>query len=94
MISKPDFLNNNIKYAPKANLLSPILDFTIVFGLSKISPIKAQPQLGQDATVNEGSFKGMIVKICSLPSEERVGVLLTFLGTSRRVIIPTKNLIF
>ena len=61
---------------------------------SKIDPVIVQPKLGQEAMIREGSLKGMLVKISSLPSKERVGVLLTFLGTSRRIVIPEKNLVF
>ena len=61
---------------------------------SKIDPLAVQLLIGQEAIIKEGSLKGMIVKICSLPSKERVGVLLTFLGTSRRVLVPEKNLVF
>ena len=61
---------------------------------SKKNPICPQIQIGQDAFISEGSLKGSMVKICSLPSQERVGVLLTFLGSMRRVTIPIKDLIF
>ena len=61
---------------------------------SKIDPILAQIQIGQDALIAKGSLKGSIVKICSLPSKERVGILLSFLGSVRRVTISEKDLIF
>ena len=61
---------------------------------SKIDPLAAQLQIGQEAIIKEGSLKGMLVKICSLPSRERVGILLTFLGSSRIVTIQEKNLVF
>jgi transcription antitermination factor NusG len=61
---------------------------------SKIDPKALQIQIGQDALISEGSFKGIMVKICSLPSKERVSVLLTFLGSRRRVTIPIKELTF
>jgi len=54
---------------------------------SKIDPVASQIQIGQDVTYCKGFFKGSIVKICSLPSKERVGVLLSFLGSMRRVTI-------
>ena len=44
--------------------------------------------------IAKGSLAGSIVKVCSLPSKERVGVLLSFLGSVRRVTIPEKDLIF
>ena len=61
---------------------------------SKIDPVASQIQIGQDVMIAKGSLTGSIVKVCSLPSKERVGVLLTFLGSMRRVTIPIKDLIF
>ena len=61
---------------------------------SKESPIKDRLQIGQEAIIKKGSFRGMIVKICSLPSKDRVDVLLTLLGSSRKVNISEKNLVF
>ena len=50
--------------------------------------------LGQDAIIKKGSLAGSIVKVCSLPSKERVSILLSFLGSVRRVTISEKDLIF
>lgn len=61
---------------------------------SKKEPIASKIQIGQDAIISKGSLKGNMVKICSLPSKKRVGVLLTFLGAKRRAIIPVKDLTF
>ena len=61
---------------------------------SKIDPIASQVQIGQDVIIAKGSLAGSIVKVCSLPSKERVNVLLFFLGSVRRVIISEKDLIF
>ena len=61
---------------------------------SKIDPVISQIQIGQDALISKGSFKGSIVKICSLSSKKRVGVLLSFLGSVRRVTISEKDLAF
>jgi len=61
---------------------------------SKIDPVASQIQIGQDVIIAAGSLKGSIVKVCSLPSKERVGVLLSFLGSTRRVNILENNLIF
>jgi len=61
---------------------------------SKIDPVASQIRIGQEVFISKGSLKGSIVKICSLPSKERVGVLLTFLGSIRRVTIPEKDLLF
>ena len=61
---------------------------------SKIDPVASQIQIGQNVMIAKGSLKGSIVKICSLPSKERVGILLSFLGSVRRVSISKKDLIF
>ena len=61
---------------------------------SKIYPVVSQIQIGQDVMIAKGSLAGSIVKVCSLSSKERVGVLLFFLGSVRRVTIPEKDLIF
>ena len=60
---------------------------------SKTNPLPVQLHIGQEATIKDGSLKGMMVKICSLPSNKRVDVLLTFLGSSRRVTIPQNNIV-
>ena len=61
---------------------------------SKTDPVVSKMQIGQEAHITKGSLKGSIVKVCSLPSKERVGVLLSFLGSKRRVNILQKDLTF
>ena len=61
---------------------------------SKIDPVASRIEIGQEATILHGSLKGNIVKICSLPTKKRVGILLTFLGSIRKVNIQEKDLIF
>ena len=61
---------------------------------SKIDPVAPQIQIGQDVIIAKGSLAGSIVKVCSLPIKERVGVLLSFLGSVRRVTISEQDLIF
>ena len=61
---------------------------------SKIDPVSSKIQIGQDVMIAKGSLAGSIVKVCSLSSKERVGVLLSFLGSMRRVTIPEKDIIF
>ena len=61
---------------------------------SKIDPVVSQVKIGQAVTIAKGSLKGTIAKVCSLPAKERVGILLSFLGTVRRVTISEKDLIF
>ena len=62
--------------------------------LSNSLPITTKINIGQEAVVADGPFKGTLVKICSLPSKERIEVLLAILGSSRRVSIMEKNLVF
>ena len=61
---------------------------------SKIHPLDLQIKIGQDVMIVKGSLAGSIVKVCSLPSNERVRILLSFLGSIRRVTIPEKDLIY
>ena len=61
---------------------------------SKIDPVVSQIQIGQTVTIAKGSLKGTIAKVCSLPAKERVGILLSFLGSIRRATISQKDLIF
>ena len=62
--------------------------------LSNSEPITPKINIGQEAVVADGPFKGTLVKICSLPSKERIEVLLTILGCSRKINILNKNLVF
>jgi transcription antitermination factor NusG len=61
---------------------------------SKIDPVVSQIQIGQEAMIAKGSFAGNVVKVCSLTSKQRVDVLLSFLGSVRRVSIAEEDLIF
>ena len=61
--------------------------------LSKLKPISSILKLGQEAMVSDGPFKGTLVKICSLPSKDRIEVLLNILGSSRKVEILKKDLL-
>ena len=61
---------------------------------SIIDPVASQIQIGQEVKIAKGSLAGSIVKVCSLPFKERVGILITFLGSIRRVTISEKDLIF
>ena len=89
-------IKNIIKFGDSISFISneDIESMQMAEESSKIDPIAIQMQLGQNATISNGSLKGRMVKICSLPSKERVGVLLTLLGSSRRATIPQKNLSF
>ena len=61
---------------------------------SKIDPVAQKIKIGQDALIKKGTLKGIMVKICSLPSKQRVDILLNFLGSVRRVTFPTNHLKF
>ena len=61
---------------------------------SQIDPVASKIQIGQDVMIAKGSLAGSIVKVCSLPSKERVCILLSFLGSLRRVTVSQKDLIF
>jgi transcription antitermination factor NusG len=60
--------------------------------LSKLDPILPNFKIGQYTEILSGSLKGTIVKICSLPSKDRVNVLLCFLGSLRNVSIHQNDL--
>ncbi|MDA9146335.1 hypothetical protein N9O15_02215 [Gammaproteobacteria bacterium] len=89
-------IKNIIKFGDNISYLSSeeIEAMKKVEETSKIDPVVSQIQIGQDVMIAKGSLTGSIVKVCSLPSKERVGVLLSFLGSVRRVTIPEKDLIF
>ena len=61
---------------------------------SKKNPVASKIQIGQDVMIASGSLAGSIVKVCSLSSKQRVNVLLSFLGSVRRVTVSEKDLIF
>jgi len=89
-------IKNIIKFGDNISCLSSeeIEAMQMAEETSKIDPVASQIQIGQDVMIAKGSLTGSIVKVCSLPSKERVGVLLSFLGSVRRVTIPEKDLIF
>lgn len=60
---------------------------------SESRPVIQSIQIGQDVTIAKGSLKGNIVKIFSLPSKERVEILLSILGTTRRVSVLKRDII-
>ena len=61
---------------------------------SRLKPFVKKIEIGQEVNIKSGSFKGNIAKICSLPSNKRVGILLHILGSLRRIDISEKDLIF
>jgi transcriptional antiterminator RfaH len=89
-------IKNIIKFGDNISSLSSeeIAAIQMAEETSKIDPVASQIQIGQDVIIAKGTFTGSIVKVCSLPSKERVGVLLSFLGSMRRVNMSEKDLIF
>ena len=89
-------IKNVIKFGDNISCISneEIKAMMMAEKISKMNPASPQIQIGQDIIIAEGSLKGSIVKVCSLPSKKRVGVFLSFLGSIRRVNIPEKNFIF
>jgi transcription antitermination factor NusG len=87
-------IKNIIKFGEKISCVSneEIKSMQMAEESSKIDPVALQILIGKDVLISNGSFKGSMVKICSLPSRERVDILLTFLGSTRRVTIPIKDL--
>ena len=87
-------IKNIIKFGDNISCISSkeIEAIKIVEETSKIDPVASQIQIGQHVIIAKGSLKGNIVKICSLPSKKRVGILLNFLGSVRRVNIPEKDI--
>ena len=61
---------------------------------SKNEPISLKIKIGQEVCISEGPLKGSLVEICSLPSNKRVDIFLSILGTKRRVNIPIEDLVF
>jgi transcriptional antiterminator RfaH len=88
-------IRNIIKFGDNISCISDeeIEAMQMVEETSKMDPVASQMQIGQDVMISRGSLTGSIVKVCSLPSKKRVGVLLSFLGSMRRVTIPEKDLI-
>ncbi len=89
-------IKNIIKFGDNISCISneEIKSMQMAEETSKINPLAPQIQIGKDALISRGSLEGSIVEICSLPSQKRVGVLLNFLGSIRRVSIPIKDLTF
>jgi len=89
-------IRNIIKFGDNISCISDeeIEAMQMAEEVSKIDPVISKIQIGQNVMIAKGSLTGSIVKVCSLPSKERVDVLLSFLGSVRRVTIPEKDLIF
>ena len=88
-------IKNIIKFGDKIAYISneEIEAIQMAEERSKIHPVVSQIKIGQDVIISKGSLKGIIAKVCSLPSKDRVEVFLTLLGHIRKVTIPGKDLI-
>ena len=89
-------IKNIIKFGNNVSCISDeeIKAMQMVEKTSQIDPVLSQIQIGQDVMIAKGSLAGSIVKVCSLSSKQRVSVLLSFLGSVRRVTISKKDLVF
>ena len=89
-------IKNIIKFGDNISYISDedIKAIQVAEEKSKIDPIIPQMQIGQDVIITKGILTGSIVKVCSLPSKKRIGVLLSVLGSMRTVTISEKDIIF
>ena len=83
-------IKNVIKFGDSISCISieEINNMRLIEEASKKNPVTSNIEIGQDVIIAEGSFKGSIAKVSSLPSKERVDILLFFLGSKRRVNMP------
>lgn len=79
---------NNIPFIPNDEIES----VRIIEKLSKSKPILSKIKVGQKAIVSRGSLVGAIVEISSLPNNKRVDILLSILGSLRKISIPVSDL--
>ena len=89
-------ITNIIKFGDNISFISDeeIEVIQMAEDASKIDPVLPLIKIGQDVMITKGSLKGVIAKVCSLPSQERVDTFITFLGSRRKVTIPEKDLAF
>lgn len=87
-------IKNIVKFGDSISIIpdDDIQALQIAEESSKINPVIPQIQVGEDIFIAEGFLKGNFAKICSLPANERINVLLTFLGSIRTVTIPVKDI--
>lgn len=89
-------IKNIIKFGENISYLSEdeIKKIKILEKSSQLKPFISKIKIGQEAIIKVGSLKGSLVKICSLPSNKRVDILLYFLGSERKMSIPENQLEF
>ena len=89
-------IKNIIKFGENIPYMTneEIENISVIEKLSRLEPLVPKIKIGQEVNIKSGSFKGNIAKICSLPSNKRVGILLHILGSFRRIEISEKDLTF
>ena len=87
-------IKNIIKFGKNIPFISQedVMAMQMAEETSKLDPIASKITIGQEAIIKEGSLKGAIIKICSMPSNERVNVLHYFLGAMRKITVPIKDI--
>lgn len=87
-------IKNLIKFGKNISVIDndEIDNIRLIEEQSKTHPVELNLSLGQEAYIKRGSFKGSIVKICSLPAKKRVEILIYILGSKRRINIATEDL--
>ena len=87
-------IKNVIKFGNNISCLTnkEVNGIKMIEEASKKDPIVTKIKVGQEAVIRSGALEGSIVKICSLPSKKRVDILLTILGSKRRINISLKDI--
>jgi transcriptional antiterminator RfaH len=89
-------IRNIIKFGENIPYMTndEIKSIDVIEKSSRSEPLTPQIQIGQEVDIIGGSLKGNIAKICSLPSEKRVGILLHLLGSTKKIDIPEKDIAY
>ena len=89
-------IRNIIKFGENIPFMTDdeIKSIDMVEKSSRSNPLISKIEIGQEVNIISGAFSGNIAKICSLPSNKRVGVLLHVLGSSKKIDIPEKDIEF
>jgi transcription antitermination factor NusG len=87
-------IKNVIKFGTNIPFLidDEIKSIKMIEKASILDPEVSEVQIGQVAIISKGFLKGSMVKICSLPSKKRIDILLSILGSTRRVNIALNDL--
>lgn len=80
-ISKVLQFNNNFAVISDAE----IMELKKIEKESFLKPIIQKISIGQEATMSSGPFKGSLVTIATLPSNDRVSIFINILGAKRRI---------